>query len=65
MQSNSLEHPAQGIGGVDIPRASLASDQGKLISEDTEKWGNMIRATHMKARRWRCCDAHPMSEMVG
>jgi hypothetical protein len=20
-------------------------------------WGNMIRATHMKARRWQCCDA--------
>ena len=37
MQSNSLEHPAQGIGEVDFPRASSASDYGKLISEDAEK----------------------------
>jgi hypothetical protein len=48
MQSNYLEHPAQGIGEVDFPRASSAFDYGKLISEDAETCGKVIRAAHTK-----------------
>ena len=33
----------------DTAFASSPRDYGKLIAEDTEKWGKVVRAAHIKA----------------